>query len=279
MRATTFTAIFLLISVVVAQQDLQRQFVERHYKYANPPVIWVTELVSTSATIDITTTVWVSEGYIAPTSEAKVASTQSLSSTASSSVKQEPAQFFELASSQNPSPTSVYVVSAPATPATALAANASSLEPVKSSSTSTSLVTPAYVPTASPVVAATTNAEVLSAGSSSETCSTRSPCTGDMTYYDISTNEYRSCGYQGIDSTKDKIVAISAQLMGSVSNGNPMCSKTITVKGRNSKTIVAKVVDKCPSYVAHAIDLSRAAFADLESLDVGRTSINWWFNK
>ncbi|KAH6667793.1 riboflavin aldehyde-forming enzyme [Halenospora varia] len=245
MKATTFAIIFPL---AVAQPYRQHQYIDRHHKRADPPVVWVTESVSTTTTIDITTTIWVSEGYVAPTSEAKAATTQPSSSTASSSVEQTPAQFFEPASSQKPS--------------------------------STSLVALAYVPTTtSPAVAATTSAKALLAGSSSGTCSTRSPCTGEMTYYDISANEYGSCGYQGIDGTKDKIVAISAQLMGSVSNGNPMCGKTVTVKGINGKTVVAKVIDKCPSCVAHAIDLSRAAFTELDSLDVGRINVNWWFNE
>lgn len=100
-----------------------------------------------------------------------------------------------------------------------------------------------------------------------------------MTYYDIAANEYGSCGYPGIDGTKEKIVAMSADLMGTVSNGNPMCGRTITVKAKNGNTVVARVVDKCPGCVAHAIDLSRAAFSELDSFDVGRINVNWWFNE
>ncbi|KAH8685971.1 RlpA-like double-psi beta-barrel-protein domain-containing protein-containing protein, partial [Tricladium varicosporioides] len=88
-----------------------------------------------------------------------------------------------------------------------------------------------------------------------------------------------SCGYSGVDGVKDKIVAISSKFMGTVSNGNPMCGKTITVKGSSGKTVVAKVVDKCPGCDTHDIDLSRAAFLDLDSFDVGRINVNWWFNE
>ncbi len=99
---------------------------------------------------------------------------------------------------------------------------------------------------------------------------------GDITYFALGMG---SCGID--DSGKDhsdNIVAVSAQLMGAQSNGNPMCGKTITIKA-NGKTIQAKVHDKCPSCALGDIDGSEKMFVDLfGSLDAGRQKIEWWFN-
>jgi expansin (peptidoglycan-binding protein) len=67
--------------------------------------------------------------------------------------------------------------------------------------------------------------------------------------------------------------------MGTQSNGNPYCGKTITVKCTSTgKTTTAKVVDKCMGCDGDSIDLSNAAFSDLADMAVGRTGAQWWFN-
>ena len=100
---------------------------------------------------------------------------------------------------------------------------------------------------------------------------------GDITYFALGLG---SCGFD--DSNKDQthnIVAVSAQLMGTVSNGNPMCGKSITIKA-NGKTIQALVHDKCPVCAPGDIDGSEKMFLDLfGSLDAGRQKIEWWFNE
>jgi hypothetical protein len=99
---------------------------------------------------------------------------------------------------------------------------------------------------------------------------------GDITYYALGMG---SCGID--DSGKDKsdnIVAVSAQLMGAQSNGNPMCGKTISVRA-NGKTIQATIHDKCPSCAIGDIDGTEKMFVELfGSLDAGRQKIEWWFN-
>lgn len=99
---------------------------------------------------------------------------------------------------------------------------------------------------------------------------------GDITYYALGMG---SCGFD--DSGKDhsdNIVAVSSQLMGIQSNGNPMCDKTITIRA-NGKTIQATVRDKCPSCAPGDIDGSEKMFIELfGSLDAGRQKIEWWFN-
>ncbi|KAH6844952.1 RlpA-like double-psi beta-barrel-protein domain-containing protein-containing protein [Chaetomium sp. MPI-CAGE-AT-0009] len=100
--------------------------------------------------------------------------------------------------------------------------------------------------------------------------------TGDITYFALGLG---SCGFD--DSNKDhshNIVAVSSQLMGTQSNGNPMCGKTITIKA-NGKTVQALVHDKCPSCAPGDIDGSENIFMTLfGSLDAGRETIEWWFN-
>ncbi|KAK4249305.1 RlpA-like double-psi beta-barrel-protein domain-containing protein-containing protein [Corynascus novoguineensis] len=100
---------------------------------------------------------------------------------------------------------------------------------------------------------------------------------GDITYFALGLG---ACGFD--DSGKDhseNIVAVSSQLMGAQSNGNPMCGKSITISA-NGKTVNALVHDKCPSCAPGDIDASEKIFLELfDSLDVGRTQIEWWFNE
>jgi hypothetical protein len=99
---------------------------------------------------------------------------------------------------------------------------------------------------------------------------------GEITYFALGLG---SCGFD--DTNKDhshNIVAVSSQLMGTQSNGNPMCGKTITIKA-NGKTVQALVHDKCPSCAPGDIDGSENIFLTLfGTLDFGRMKIEWWFN-
>ncbi len=75
------------------------------------------------------------------------------------------------------------------------------------------------------------------------------------------------------------MVALPHGLMGTKSNDNPYCGKTITITCiATGKTTTATVVDKCMGCSGHSIDLSNAAFLDLDDLTVGRTSATWYFN-
>jgi outer membrane biosynthesis protein TonB len=99
---------------------------------------------------------------------------------------------------------------------------------------------------------------------------------GKLTYYDLGLG---ACGFD--DGGKDDleyIVAISAQVMGAQSNGNPICGQTVTIKA-NGKTIVATVRDKCMGCTPDHIDGSKKLFIDLfGSLDKGVGPVEWFFN-
>ena len=83
------------------------------------------------------------------------------------------------------------------------------------------------------------------------------------------------------DSGKDdseNIVALSHLVMGTQSNGNPMCDQTITISAKG-KTTTATVRDKCMGCAKEDIDVSKAAFKELfGDLGLGRTEVEWWFN-
>ncbi|KAK0745389.1 hypothetical protein B0T21DRAFT_345451 [Apiosordaria backusii] len=100
---------------------------------------------------------------------------------------------------------------------------------------------------------------------------------GDLTYYDLGLG---ACGFDdsGLD-LDENIVAVSHLMMGTQSNGNPMCDKTITVKV-GSKTVQARVRDKCMGCEKEAIDCSKQMFLELfGSLEAGRKPVEWWFNE
>ena len=67
--------------------------------------------------------------------------------------------------------------------------------------------------------------------------------------------------------------------MGSASNGNSYCGKTITIKASNGQTTTARVNDKCMGCSMYDIDVSKKVFTDLlGGLDAGRVGITWSFN-
>lgn len=99
---------------------------------------------------------------------------------------------------------------------------------------------------------------------------------GDLTYYDLGLG---ACGWD--DSGKDNsenIVALSHLLMGTQSNGNPYCGKSITVS-YNGKTVKGVVRDKCMGCALDAIDCSKNMFLELfGTLDGGRHKVEWWLD-
>ncbi|KAE9370201.1 hypothetical protein N431DRAFT_492342 [Stipitochalara longipes BDJ] len=109
----------------------------------------------------------------------------------------------------------------------------------------------------------------------SDQCSLTSPCQGDMTYYQAGLG---ACGTTN-NGDSENVVALSHLMMGSLSNDNPYCDRTITIKClATGKTTTATVVDKCMGCSMFSIDLSNLAFERLEDLGVGRTTATWWFN-
>lgn len=309
MKSTTLILASALASVAVAQPH-GHQHAAIHQK-RDAAVVWVTDYDYVTETVQYTTTIWVSDGFVEPTSSAEIPTTSSetTSSVASSSTGV-PAQFFEPnsvpATSSKTTFSSVYVAPttstsvyiAPSTEAAPIPTTTSTTPvsivptPAPTTSSSTQVAAAAVVEptsTTTEAVAATVAPSSSSSGSSAASdssssssygavtsgCTASSPCTGDMTYY---TAGMGACGTVN-DGNVERVVALPHGLMGTQSNGNPYCGQTITIRcAATGKHTTATVVDKCMGCVGDSIDLSNAAFLELDSLGVGRTTADWWFN-
>ncbi|KAL2890168.1 Allergen Asp f 7 -like protein [Ceratocystis lukuohia] len=138
---------------------------------------------------------------------------------------------------------------------------------------------PVYVApssTSEPVYQAPAASSAAPAAQSSTTTTDNSGSgeeSGYLTYYDLGMG---ACGFD--DSGKDEtdyIIAISKDLMGTQSNGNPYCGKTATITG-NGKTITATIRDKCMGCTTDHIDGSKKIFLDLfGSLDAGKEEVTF----
>lgn len=98
---------------------------------------------------------------------------------------------------------------------------------------------------------------------------------GEITYYTVGMG---ACGEDdtGADQTEG-IVALSHLLMGTQSNGNPMCGQTINIKA-NGKTATAVVKDKCMGCAEEDIDVSEMVYKKLfGGLGSGRMPVTWSF--
>ncbi len=288
MKSTTLVLGSLLASTAIAQPHRQHDAKHHHNKRAES-VVWVTDWVTDYETVFFTTTFWVPEGFVAPTPTLS----SSLSTISTSSSAEIPGQFFEggvqsatTSSSSSvytpPVPMSTYVPPATTSEAPAYVAPAPAPAPSSSSEAAVySAPAPVYTPsaetttTAAAVAAAPVSSSSSSSSSLTDVCSSGSPCEGDLTFY---TAGLGACGLT-TDGTVDKVVALPHDLMGPLSNDNPYCGKTITITcTATGKTTTAVVVDKCMGCTGYAIDLSNAAFDELDSEAVGRTPGTWYFN-
>jgi hypothetical protein len=99
---------------------------------------------------------------------------------------------------------------------------------------------------------------------------------GEITYYTVGLG---ACGED--DTNKDQeenIVALSHELMGTQSNGNPMCGQTIIITV-NGKSVSATIRDKCMGCAKSDIDVSEKVYKELfgGSLESGRRPVKWSF--
>ncbi|KAH0544669.1 hypothetical protein FGG08_001174 [Glutinoglossum americanum] len=214
---------------------------------------WVTITDYTTLTIDMTTTVYVNPTAIpAPPKPTPEAPKEVLTTTTNS-----PALFFAPPVAPTPTtPAAVQQFTPAAAPSPPPAPPAPPAPPPAPTS-------PAPSPPAPPP----------SGGSSGGACSSGSPCSGDMTFYDAGLG---SCGDTD-DGESENVVALPHDFMGVQSNGNPYCGKSITIEYGGKKT-TAIVKDKCMGCSGYSIDLSRKAFAELAPFSLGRVDCKWYFN-
>lgn len=110
----------------------------------------------------------------------------------------------------------------------------------------------------------------------SSVCTSGAPCSGDITHWD---GGLGACGWN-VDSNSDMQIAMPVGMMGSLSNSNPYCGMSVTVKNPSTGTTVqATVGDKCMGCTGESIDLTNALFNAVGNGCDGRCSgFEWWFN-
>ena len=212
-------------------------------------------------TIDITTTVWVPAGGAAatPTSvfvnNAYSKSFPAVSSTSSSQSLPAAAAISKVRSSEPPVHSPVPQPPSSSSSGTSSTANPSApvyTPPVYTSSTTSQVQTPATP--ASPAATSclpypnpATTAGVLPGAYSPASCNSASQtCSGDITYYDVGMG---ACGI--VSAANESVIALSYLMMGTGSNSNPLCGKTVTIHNANTgASAQATVVDKCMGCVS-----------------------------
>ncbi|RKK10832.1 hypothetical protein BFJ65_g14829 [Fusarium oxysporum f. sp. cepae] len=105
---------------------------------------------------------------------------------------------------------------------------------------------------------------------------------GKIFYYGVGMG---ACGQNssGQDET-GSIVAISgdvydASMIDSNTNNNPLCGRTIIMKGSNGKTAQGTILDRCAGCRGGDIDVSHKIFIEIYgSLYPGRAEIEWWYS-
>lgn len=67
--------------------------------------------------------------------------------------------------------------------------------------------------------------------------------------------------------------------MGTQSNGNPYCGRTVSIKGTDGSIHTGTVVDKCMGCEGYSIDLAPGLFSAVAPAGDGRVGdIEWWFS-
>ena len=243
-------------------------------------VAWATDNNYVTETIDITTTIWVQEGFV-PLTVSSLSSDKLLTySFQDSNIISTSSVAPPISPASSSSAYDCRVSASTLTPTTSATA-ASLYAPPVTSCTSISVAgvinyksAPDYIPPEATTSSTLAPGATPSSSPSGE-CSSDSPCEGDITYY---TAGLGACGSTS-DGDTEKVAALPHGLMGPESNGNLYCGKTITITCiATGKTTTATVVDKCMGCDGFSVDLSNAAFLDLDDLAVGRTKATWYFN-
>ncbi|RVX70269.1 hypothetical protein B0A52_05602 [Exophiala mesophila] len=115
-------------------------------------------------------------------------------------------------------------------------------------------------------------------GSSSASCEgTGNLCAGDVTHWD---GGLGACGWN-VNTDSEYAIALPHGFMGTQSNGNPYCGRTVTlVNPVSGTTVTATVGDKCMGCEGRAIDCTNALFnAITDGKGDGRMAgIQWYFS-
>ncbi|KAG6353583.1 hypothetical protein INS49_005545 [Diaporthe citri] len=278
MKSTTASLIITaLASTAIAQphghhqhQHPARAAHQHHHKrdlVTEWDTVWVTETVT--EVVDGTTTEW-----FTPTPSAPSTTLATVTSSAGG-------QFFEGSSALPssapqvvaPPPQQQLLVRLRRSPATVAPVESPAPAPVAPKVETPSAAAPSVAAVNTPAASANTGSTVNTNSNAASVLGSDFQ-SGDLTYYAVGLG---ACGED--DSGKDmteNIVAMSSATMGSQSNGNPMCGKTIKIyNNANGKSSTGVIHDKCPGCNAGSIDVSQKLFEELADLADGRIDISW----
>lgn len=224
-------------------------------------------------TVEETTTIWVNPSDATPAPQAAVAAaaaTTSVPAVAAAESTYAPSTLATVAAApQAPpasSPAAFYTSSAAPAPAAAPTA-APAVVPVASPAA------PAPAPSSTPV-----QVQAKDIVGTDGTCEgSGDACSGDVTHWD---GGLGACGWN-VDTNSDMEIALPFEFMGTLSNTNPYCGRSVTLYNPTSGTTVqATVGDKCMGCVDRAIDCTDVLFnAITDGTGNGRVSgIQWWLN-
>lgn len=249
----------------------------RHAKRLVVETEWVTEIVTVTAMVDATTTVWVTPGEDEPTSapekdgqfiepsrepEPELPPPAPTTTSSSSSAPPPPPP--------PPQPTSEAPAKVEAPPPAPEPTTTSVAPPPPPPKEEPKKEEPQEQPKEEPKEEPKPKDEPKS-----ESGSGNGGRSGEITYYAVGLG---ACGDD--DSGKDQsenIVALSHVDMGTQSNGNPMCGQTIKISA-NGKTTTAIIKDKCMGCISGDIDVSEKVYKELfGGLDSGRMPCTWSF--
>ncbi|KAH0844660.1 hypothetical protein FOPE_09838 [Fonsecaea pedrosoi] len=228
-------------------------------------------------TVEETTTIWVDPSDPTPAPAPPASTTSSV-----------PAAVFA-AATYTPSTLATAAVVPVEAPSSSSSSSSAAVAPAASPATSAPAEVPAPAPapaTPSPPPAAPTssaapstiNVQPKDTVGTDGTCEgSGDACQGDVTHWD---GGLGACGWN-VDTSTDLQIALPFAFMGTQSNGNPYCGRSVTLLNPTSGTTVqATVGDKCMGCVDRAIDCTDALFSAItDGQGDGRMSgIQWWLN-
>lgn len=222
---------------------------------------------TTWTTVDVTTTVYINGASPMPQADnapppAPAVPTTTAAAESSAAPEQQPA-------AQSPGNAPAAFAAQPPQPSS----------PVVSSSSAAPVATEPAAPASSPATESTQGTQgstgKSSGGSTGGPCEgSGSGCSGDATHWD---GGLGACGWN-VNTASDMQIALPVGLMGSQSNGNPYCGRSVSIKGTNG-IVSATVGDKCMGCTGDSIDMTDALFAAALPDGDGRVkNVEWWFN-
>ncbi|KIW31871.1 uncharacterized protein PV07_03460 [Cladophialophora immunda] len=252
----------LLTSLVAAVPMLDKRAI---YTNTVTEIAWVT--------VEETTTIWVDPSDPTPAPSPAASTTSSVPAAVFAAATYTPSTLSTAAVVPVEAPSSSSW-SSPAAPAASPATSSPVVAPVPAAEPSSSS---AAAPSSS-AAPSMVNVQPKDTVGTDGTCEgSGDACQGDVTHWD---GGLGACGWN-VDTSSDYEIALPYAFMGTQSNGNPYCGRSVTLYNPTSGTTVqATVGDKCMGCTDRAIDCTDALFnAITDGTGDGRVSgIQWWLN-